>query len=399
MSVTHSTRARTGSVTRRIRKDGTTVYGVRYWVRGEADPRWELQPVGTSERRARARLQELSGAAQRGEVAMRRGVLFETYADRWLEEQKALVRAGSLKAATYVDYRGGVENHLKPFFEGLRLDEMTRADVRAFTTHKVDEAKLAPKSINNLLVPLGLILKQAAEDGCTILSPEAGIKRVKVPKREAEWYEVDEANRLVQHTPAQWRALIGLAVHAGLRQGEILALRWGDVDWANNRLHIRRSLQPTHKLTSLEGVDRFAAPKTDHGRRVVPIRPVLRSLLETHRRFAATNELDLLFSSRSGQPLDARNVVREIYEPAAKRAGLRKIRFHDLRHTFVTMCAAAGVPLAKVGDWAGHSDAKITEIYRHSSGDSEEFALNLLSAFETAMLARAIAESPGAETE
>jgi integrase len=379
---TTATRARTGSVTKRLRKDGSTVYGVRYWVRGEAEPRWELQPVGTSQRAARARLQELSGAAQRGEVAMKRGVLFETYADRWVGEQEALVRAGSMKASTYVDYKGAVENHLKPFFEGLRLDEMTRADVRALTTAKVEKGKLAPKTINNLLVPLGLILRQAAEDGCTILSPETGLRRVKVPKHDSEWYEVDEAHRLVQHTPARWRALIGLAVYAGLRQGEILALQWGDIDWAHDRLYVRRNLQPTHKTAAVEGVGRFAAPKTERSRRAVPIRPVLRRLLEQHKPLARANEHDLLFASRSGEPLDARNVVREVYEPAVKRAGLRQITFHSLRHTFVTMCAAAGVPLAKVGDWAGHSDAKITEIYRHASADSEEFALNLLDQFD-----------------
>jgi hypothetical protein len=71
---------------------------------------------------------------------MKRGVLFEVYADRWVGEQGALVRAGALKPSTFVDYKGAVENHLKPFFEGLRLDEMTRADVRAFTTAKVERA-------------------------------------------------------------------------------------------------------------------------------------------------------------------------------------------------------------------------------------------------------------------
>jgi integrase len=75
-----------------------------------------------------------------------------------------------------------------------------------------------------------------------------------------------------------------------------------------------------------------------------------------------------------------------------KRAGLRRIRFHDLRHSFVTYCAAAGVPLAKVGDWVGHSDAKITEIYRHASADSEEFALAMLDRFDHAATQPAMAQ-------
>jgi integrase len=382
MSVS-ATRARTGSVTKRVRKDGTTVYGVRYWVRGEAEPRWELQPAGTSHRAARARLQHLSGAAQRGEVAMRRGVLFEAYADRWVGEQEALVRAGALKASTFVDYKGAAENHLKPFFEGLRLDEMTRADVRAFTTAKVEAGKLAPKTINNLLVPLGLILKQAAEDGCTVSSPETGLRRVKVHRPDSEWYEVAEAEKLLTATPKQWRALLGLAVLAGLRQGEILALRWKDVDWAGSRIHVRLNLQSKYKVAKVDGMTEvLGRPKTETSRRSVPMRPQLRELLEQHKQAWRPNPLNLVFANEAGNPIDARNLVSRVYKPAVKRAGLREIRFHDLRHTFVTYCAAAGVPLAKVADWVGHSDSRITEIYRHSSADSEEFALSLLDTFE-----------------
>jgi integrase len=386
MSVIPSTRARTGSVTKRKRKDGTVVHGVRYWVRGESQPRWELQPPGTSERRARARLHELSGAAQRGEVAMKRGVLFDAYADRWLAEQEALVHAGSLKPSTYVDYKGALENHFKPFFEGLRLDEMARADCRAFTSHKVEQTspRLAPKTINNLLVPLRLLLRQAGEDGCTVNSPEMGIRRVKVPKHEAEWYEVADAEKLLSRTPREWRALIGLAVYAGLRQGEILALRWSDIDWANSRIHVRLNLQSKYKVAAAGLTEVFGTPKTEASRRTVPMRPVLHRLLEDHKQAWQANEFDLLFANRAGQPLDARNLVSRVYKPAVKRAGLREIRFHDLRHTFVTYCAAAGVPLAKVGDWVGHSDARITEIYRHASADSEDFALGLLDAFDTA---------------
>jgi integrase len=379
-----SNRVKIGSVTQRRRKDGSVRFGVRYWVRGESEPRWELQPLGTSRRAAEKRLQELSGAAERGEIALRRAVPFEEYADRWLAEQKALVAAGSLKASTYVDYKGAIQNHHKPFFEGLRLDEMTRADCRAFTTHKVEQSnpRLAPKTINNLLVPLRLMLKQAAEDGCTANSPETGIRRVKVPRREMEWYEMAEAEKLVSRTPREWRALIGLAVYAGLRQGEILALRWGDIDWVGSRIHVRRNLQSIHKVRAAGGVEAFGTPKTESGRRSVPMRPVLRALLEERKRLASPNELDLVFAGKLGQPLDARNVVQRVFEPAVARAGLRQIRFHDLRHSFVTYCAAVGVPLAKVGDWVGHSDSRITEIYRHASADSEEFAVSLLDSFE-----------------
>lgn len=146
---------------------------------------------------------------------------------------------------------------------------------------------------------------------------------------------------------------------------------------------------PPTENKALVRTEVFGTPKTDHGRRLVPMRRVLRRLLDDHKQMWQANELDLRFANRAGQPLDARNFVSRVYKPAVRRAGLREIRFHDLRHTFVTYCAAAGVPLAKVGDWVGHSDVRITEIYRHASADSEEFALGLLDAFEAAAAAAA----------
>ena len=208
------------------------------------------------------------------------------------------------------------------------------------------------------------------------------MRRVKVNRPDAEWYEIAEADKLVRSTPKSSRALIGLAVYAGLRQGEILALRWTDIDWATNRIHVRRNLQSRYKLKKLGIADPFGLPKTESSRRAVPIRPVLRELLERHKQTSPPNQLDLLFANAAGQPVDVRNLVTRVYKPAAQRAGLREIRFHDLRHTFVTYCAGAGVPLAKVADWVGHSDSRITEIYRHASADSEEFALATLEAFD-----------------
>ena len=141
-------------------------------------------------------------------------------------------------------------------------------------------------------------------------------------------------------------------------------LRWSDVLWSSDRLHVRQSLQRRQKLLD-QNTEQIAAPKTARGVRAVPILPLLRPHLEPHKRaYARPNKLDLVLPSDTGGPLDSSNVVNRVYLPSVKRAGLHRIRFHDLRYTFVTYCAAAGVPLAKVGDWVGHSDSRITEVYR-----------------------------------
>jgi integrase len=241
-----SRRARNGTVQRLERKSGSR-FAVWYWVDDER--RRELQPAGITERQARGRLSELMESGRRGELPRGGGsVPFDKYATAWLSERESLVRAGSLKASTYRDNETAVNRHLTPFYGDLPLDELTRADCLAFRAHTLGQGTLAPKTINGLLGTLKLILAHAVDQELLVASPAASVKRLATGQREMEWYEVGEAERLVKHTPPEWRALIALAAFAGLRQGEILALRWSDVQWSSDRLHVRQSLQRRQKL-------------------------------------------------------------------------------------------------------------------------------------------------------
>lgn len=376
--MSRSTRARNGSISR-VHREGAERLVVRYWVGG--DRRWELQPAGTSDRQARQRLAELMEQGRRGELAPRKAGPLATYATAWLADREALVRVGSLRAATYRDNQTHVDRYIAKFFGTMPLDDVTLADARAFQRHLLGQ-KLAPKTINGVTGTLRLVLRQAVEDGHLTADPAAGLRRLKVPRREAEFYEVGEAHALIKKTPRDWRALIAVAAFAGLRQGEILALRWSDIDWRSGRIRVAQTVQRRTKLLDADA-SVFTSTKTAAGVRLVPMLPIVRAELERHQRdHKRPSQLDLVFPDVQGGPLDPSNVVNRVYLPAVKRSGLRRIRFHDLRHTFVTYCAAAGVPLAKVGDWVGHADESVTRVYRHSSADSEEFALAKLAEFD-----------------
>jgi integrase len=229
---------------------------------------------------------------------------------------------------------------------------------------------------------LGAILKQAVDDGYLAASRAAGLRQLKARHRPVAFYTVAEAERLIRFTPEPWRALIVVAAFAGLRQGEILALRWGDVDWHRNRLRVERSLQRREKLIDPHA-DPIADTKTRSGARLVPMEPVVREHLERHlHEHARLNPGDLIFPGETGQPLDAHNLMARVYRPAVERAGLRQLRFHDLRCTFVTYCAAAGVPQELVRDWVGHTETRMTEVYRATaSSDAEAYGLDLLRRF------------------
>jgi hypothetical protein len=141
------------------------------------------------------------------------------------------------------------------------------------------------------------------------------------------------------------------AAMTGLRQGELIGLRWQDVDWPAGRIRVRRSY--------VRG--EFSSPKSRRGVRSVPLADELAGELERHYQASDyQSDADLVFPHpRLGGPLD-RSKVRKRFKDAVKAAGVRPVRFHDLRHTFGTRMAGVGVPMRTLQEWMGHRDFKTT---------------------------------------
>jgi len=149
------------------------------------------------------------------------------------------------------------------------------------------------------------------------------------------------------------RALYVLVAMTGLRQGELLALRWRDVDWASGRIQVRRSF--------VRG--EFGAPKSRRSSRSVPLADRVAGELEAHFQRATYQADDALVFGHpdTGKPLDRSRLLKR-FKGAARQAAIREVRFHDLRHTFGTRMAAAGVPMRTLQEWMGHRDFKTTLI-------------------------------------
>jgi len=150
---------------------------------------------------------------------------------------------------------------------------------------------------------------------------------------------------------------------AGMRQGELLALRWRDVDWEAKRIRVRRNYTRGY----------WSTPKSRSGERAVPLSGRVEGELRAHlRRSRFCGEDDLVFANPlSGDVLPHGPLLRRL-KKALKAAGVRTIRFHDLRHTFGTRIAAAGVPMRVLQEWMGHRDYRTTLIYAdYELGDEE----------------------------
>lgn len=249
--------------------------------------------------------------------------------------------SGKMEHNTFVRYEGIVENHLSPAIGRKKLKDLGRAEVRALYAAKGKE--LSPRSVDYIHVTLQKALGQAMRDDLIPRNVAAGERpRSSRTRREIKALTSEQVRALLSATRGERNeALYVVAVHTGLRQGELLGLKWTDVDLAGRRLSVRRALKLTH-----HGLD-FGPTKNKSSRRSVPLSKTAAAVLRAHRTRQNEERLrlgdlwqdhDLVFPNRIGKPLDHNNLYYREYKPLLQKAGLgdEGFTFHSLRHTFAT---------------------------------------------------------------
>jgi integrase len=271
------------------------------------------------------------------------------------------------KPTTLEDYRIILRRHLYPAFGDLALDRISADAVAAYMARKRQEG-LAPNSVRNQLNLLHAVLRRAVRRGQLAVNPVDQIDRPRVVanrERRLRFLQPDQIDQLLAALPGDplgeaERPLYITAAMTGLRQGELLALRWQDVDFRAGRVRVADSYTR----------GRLGSPKSRSALRSVPLAERVASALTAHRqRSAFAADDDLVFAHpQTGHHLDA-SKLRKRFQDALDRAELPNIRFHDLRHTFGTQMAAAGAPLRAIQEWMGHQDPATTAIYAHYAPD------------------------------
>jgi integrase len=278
------------------------------------------------------------------------------------------------KRSTLASYESCLRVHLVPFFGTRPLHRITREEVEAFIAQKASEG-LAPKSILNYLGILHSILAFAERRGLVTANPCKLVDKPRVvhPNGRIRFVSPPELGQLVAVAAeaegpiaATDRALYLTAALTGLRQGELLALRWRDIDWEARRVRVRESL--------VRG--EFTTPKSRAANRSVPLATRgSAELLAHHERSAFGAPDDLVFCHpQLGRPLERSRLFKR-FKTTAVAAGFPMLRFHDLRHTFGTRMAAAGIPLRTLQEWMGHVDFKTTLVYADYQPRDDEVAL------------------------
>ena len=251
--------------------------------------------------------------------------------------------------------------HLVPFFKEKPLDRITDSDVTRLLA-RLNRLGRKPKTIRNIASTLHSVFELAIRRRWITFNPCKLVDLPAVPQStEVRFLSQEELIAVVEQgvRGSSWelveRALYLMAAMTGLRQGELLGLRWIDLDMRALKVRVRQAY--------VRG--EFKAPKSRRGVRGVPLADRLVDALQVlaeHSEFI--DEDDLVFGHPlTGDPLD-RSKVRKRFRKACTRAGVRTVRFHDLRHTFGTRIAASGeVSLRTLQEWMGHRDARTTLIY------------------------------------
>jgi len=326
---------------------------------------------------AERRLRELLNSLDKGICIPLGRLTVAEHLRRWL--------GGYVKAncsqRTFDGYEAIINHHLIPALGHIQLKQLQPQGIQAYYGQACE--RLSARTVHHQHRVLSQSLKYAVRQGYLGRNPCELVDAPSPRKKVMRTLTPDEAEVLLtmaqdsKHYP-----VIYTAISSGLRQAELLGLRWRDID-----ADIMRSISVSQVLYKRRGVYIFKQPKTDHSRRLVSMTPKLAAFLREYKqeRKAVWRELgkelsldDLVFANIEGKPLDP-SMLSHDFGKIVKRAGLQGVRFHDLRHTFASLMLLRGVPAKVISEALGHASVAFTmDTYSHIMAGMQSDAMALL---------------------
>ena len=347
--------------------------------------------VRGSEKDAQKALRDLLHSIDEGTFVEPAKMTVEQCLEQWLETHKA-----NVEPTTHDWYALVCRKHIAPHLGRMQLQKLTPLAIQQFYVSKLQEGRLdgkgkalSPNTVRHIHRVLHKALNAAVKLQLIPRNPCDAVEPPKAVKKEARYWTPEEAAQFLEAIQEdRLYALFYVALGTGLRRGELLGLRWQDVDLNEGRLTVRQEIVRKSKGTLVK------APKTEKSRATISLSRGVVEVLKKHKARQAQERLlmgdqyhdsGLVFTTFEGKPLDPSYISGDYFGKLIEKAKVRKINFHALRHTHATILASQGVPLKVVSERLRHSSVAITgDIYSHVFAQMDREAAD---SFDAAMQA------------
>ena len=357
-------------------------------IRKRKDGRWEGRyTIGRDPKTGKAVIKNVLGRTQaevkeklkraidenRGLDVIKSG---EYTVGKWLDLWYESYAKVKMRPSSYLTYRGYIDNHIKPYIGNISLSKLTTLDLQTLYKKLLAEGRverieaqkqpkgLSAKTVRNIHQIISSALKLAVGQRLITRNPADGCALPKAERKEMQTLPVEQLTSFLREAKDSGVfALYYIDLTTGLRRGELLGLKWSDIDLEKGDLRVQR------QIGRIDGKIIEMPLKTKNAYRTLPLSADAIDVLMQQRR--KTGNSEWVFPSPTGGPMSPDSVLHMLHR-VLKRAGLPKVRFHDLRHTFATMALQNGVDVKTVSSVLGHYSAGFTlDTYAHVTTDAQ----------------------------
>jgi integrase len=311
-------------------------------------------------------LQLATQAKMQGALIATGDQILSVFLTSWLQD----TAQHAVREKTYISYRQLIELHVLPLLGKVKLQKLGPQHLQRLYNTKHEEG-YSPQTIQHIHRLLHRALKDAVRWNLVPRNVCDLVDTPRVPKKEMQTLTPEQAQQFLDAARGDpLEALYVLALNTGMREGELLALQWKDIDFKRGKLQVKRKIMRLPKKGFV-----ISEPKTARSKRSIPLAPLTLEALKQHRlrqyeqRQEAGplwDEQDLVFCNSMGRPIEVGNMLRRSFRPLLAKAGLPQIRFHDLRHSCATLLLTMEVHPKVVQERLGHSQISVTlDMYSH----------------------------------
>ena len=344
---------------------------------------------GATKEEARKELREIEAKVERrAYLPEKKTPIFSEVKDEWHKHKKQFLRE-----TTWETYETNLRVHLA-YFDRMRINQITTATVEKFIAElqskglsskwgkkpdevsRPDQKKIRLNTIRKILVTLNQVMAYAVRHQYIEHNPVRDAERPRSQGKEADQEKAisiltpEQIRKFLDAvTDQKYQTLFLTAIMTGARQGEILGLKWSDVDFKKKQIQIKRTFNH----------GRFFPPKTKESVRAIDCPPTLIHELRLWKLASPPNDAELVFANAAGEPMNYSNMVKRYYRKGLRTAGIPQIRFHDLRHSYASLLLQQGENIKYIQTQLGHSSPTVTlNVYSHLlKGENQEAACRL----------------------